>query len=92
MTSFEHSSPDPVDLPDCRLYVPEPTGWKAQILTSGEKVYCFAKNPGEDYYHLILDGEVFMQKGNEIFCLRCALRQNILTRDRLFWQHRVKKN
>jgi hypothetical protein len=73
---------------DCRLYVRSPAGWKAHILTSGERMYCFAKLPGQDYYHLILDGEIYLQNGNESYCLQCALREGILTLDRLHWQRR----
>ena len=52
-------------------------------------MYCFAKVPGEEYYHQLLHGEIYVQKGDEVYCLRCALRDGILTRDRLFWQRRT---
>lgn len=71
---------------DARLYAPEAENWKAHILTSWDKFYCFAKNPGQDYYHQLMHGEIYVQKGDEIYCLNCALRDGILTRDRLFWQ------
>ncbi|WP_437200746.1 hypothetical protein [Planctomicrobium sp. SH664] len=74
------------DVPDCRLYVPQFDRWQVKIKTSWDKTYCYAKNPGEDYYHLILGGEIFLQGGDEVFCLRCALRQGIVTQDRLHWQ------
>ncbi len=82
------SAPD--SLPDCRLYVPDAKSWQVHIQRSGDRVYCFAKNPGEDYYHLIVDGEIYLQRGDEVFCLRCALRQESITTDRLFWQHRTR--
>lgn len=81
--------PNPAQNGDARLYVPEADQWKAQILTTWDKVYCFAKNPDEDYYHLILHGEIFIQRGDETYCLRCGLRDGILTQDRLFWQNRA---
>lgn len=74
------------NLPDCRLYVPEADNWQARILTSWDKVYCFSKNPGEEFYHLILHGEIFIQRDDEVYCLKCGLRDGILTRDRLYWQ------
>lgn len=74
---------------DCRLYVPEADNWRAHVLTSWDKIYCFSKNPGEDFYHLILHGEIYLQQRDEVYCLRCALRDGILTRDRLFWQKRT---
>ena len=89
-TSSLHPDAIPAPEDDCRLYVPEADQWKAQVLTSWDKVYCFAKKPGEEYYHLILHGEIYLQRGDEVFCLRCGLRDGILTRNRLFWQTRGK--
>lgn len=79
------------DMPetDYRLYVPDPQGWSARILTSWDKFYCFLKNPGEDYHHAILHGEIYLQRGDEAYCLRCAVRHGMATTDRLFWQHRT---
>lgn len=74
---------------DRRLYVPCPEGWQAHIKTGWEKLYCYQKDPGEDYYHLILSGEIYLQCGDETICLTCALRRGIATPDRLYWQHRV---
>ncbi|WP_437224339.1 hypothetical protein SH661x_003587 [Planctomicrobium sp. SH661] len=97
MDSTDHPEPDPNGTPggdaepalDCRLYVPEAENWQARILTSWEKVYCFSKNPGQDYYHLILHGEIYLQKGDEVYCLSCARRDGVATHDRLYWQKRT---
>jgi hypothetical protein len=88
-TLDEAPRPDPV--PDCRLYVPEADNWQAHILKSWDKVYCFGKNPGEDFHHAILHGEVYLKGGDEVYCLRCALRDGIATQDRLFWQNRTRR-
>jgi hypothetical protein len=82
----QNIEPLPASVPDVRLYFPDAKGWTPHILTSADKVYCFAKNPGEDYYHLILSGELYLQRGDEVFCLLCALRHGVVTQDRLFWQ------
>lgn len=74
------------DAHDCRLYVPQAEEWQAHIKQGWEKMYCYAKNPGEDYFHLIMGGEIYLQKGDEVLCLRCAARQGIVTTDRLYWQ------
>lgn len=79
------------NVPDCRLYVPDQDGILVGVSKAGDRVYCFGKNPGEDYYHSILEGEIYLQRGKEVFCLRCALRQEFVTTDRLYWQHRRKK-
>lgn len=76
---------------DCRLYQPDASGWDAYIQPGGERQYCYAQAPGQDYFHLIVPGELFVQKGDEKLCLMCALRQGVLTRERLFWQHPTRK-
>lgn len=77
--------------PDGRLYLPDHADWEVHIKRDSERVYCYAKLPGEDWFHLILSGELFVSRQHERYCMRCALRLNFLTQDRLFWQHRVPK-
>jgi ribosomal protein L40E len=87
MTPLE---PEP-ELRDLRLYVPQPEGWEAKIKLDWEKTYCYAKNPVEDHFHLILGGEIFLQRADEKLCLRCAARRGIITTDRLYWQHQSRR-
>lgn len=82
----------PVPEPDGRLYVPDTEHWKAAIKADWDKTYCFAKNPGEDYYHLIVHGEIHLKRGDEVYCLRCAGRMGVISTDRLFWQHRGRSD
>lgn len=82
-------APAPEPSEDCRLYVPETDNWTARILKGWDQVYCFSKNPGEEFYHLILHGEIYIQNGDEVYCLSCGLRDGLLTKDRLFWQNRT---
>lgn len=72
---------------DDRLYVPHPAGWTAQIKKSGGTERCFAQHPGQDFFHLIVKGEIYLENGEERFCLTCAMRRGIVTRDRMFWKH-----
>lgn len=81
--------PDP-DEEDRRLYVQNAEGWQAHVKQGWEKQYCYSKAPGEEYFHLIVNGEVFLQHADEKLCLSCALRRGILTTDRLYWQHRQR--
>lgn len=85
----EVPSADPV--PDTRLYVPDNEDWDVHIKRDSDRVYCYSKHPGQDWFHLILSGEIYVSRQHEKYCLECALRMNFLTRDRLFWQHRVPK-
>jgi len=73
-----------------RLYVPQPEGWEVRIMASGDKQYCYLKHPGEEYFHRIVPGEVYLQRGDEKYCLNCARRIHVITTDRLFWQHRTE--
>lgn len=81
--------PDPP--PDTRLYVPDHEDWNVQIKRDSDRVFCYSKHPGQDWFHLILSGEIYVSREQEKYCLRCALRMGFLTQDRLFWQHRVPK-
>ena len=81
------SSPSPQGGLDRRVYIPEPEGWKARIKLGWDNDYCYAKSPGQDYFHLLLNGEVYIQKEHEKFCLNCAVRLGLVTNDRLYWQN-----
>lgn len=74
---------------DQRLYLPEHDRFRVRIMTGVEREYCFQKSPGQDYYHLIVPGELYVDSGDEKLCLNCALRRGIMTPDRLFWQRRT---
>ena len=88
----ENSSVAPVDpIPDTRLYVPDHEDWEVHIKRDSERYFCYSKHPGEDWFHLILNGEIYVSHQHEKYCLRCALRMGSLTEDRLLWQHRVPK-
>jgi len=74
---------------DTRLYLPDSEGWEAGIKRDWESEYCFSANPGEDFFHSLLNGEIYLQRGNEKYCLNCAIRLEIVTTDRGFWQKSV---
>lgn len=73
-----------------RLYVPDAEAWTARIKVGWDKEYCYAKFPGQDYLHLLLNGEIYLQSKEEKLCLTCALRRGVVTEDRLYWQHRPR--
>lgn len=88
MASLERRAPSEFDP---RLYVPAAEGWQAHIKRGWEQQYCYYKLPGQDYFHLIVSGEIYLQHGDEKVCLNCALRTGIVTADRLHWQHVPRK-
>lgn len=83
------SSELPPDSPadsDVRLYFKHHDEWQVLVKRNWEKQYCYAKLPGQNYFHNILAGEIYVQRGDEKYCLMCALRMGFLTQDRLYWQ------
>lgn len=76
---------------DIRLYAHSPEGWRARIKQGWEKQYCYYRFPGEDHFHLILNGEIYLEHGDEKLCLACALRRGVLTSDRLYWQNKPRR-
>lgn len=72
---------------DNRLYVPHCEGWNAKIKHDASKEYCYFQEPGEETFHLLVRGEIFLQLADEKYCLNCALRHGVVTRDRMHWQH-----
>lgn len=72
---------------DMRLYVPRPEGWQAHVKDDGLREYCYFKAPGQDWFHLLMPGEIYLQYGEARFCLNCAMRYGHLTNDRLYWQN-----
>lgn len=73
---------------EIRLYVSTPENWEAHLKQTWEKEYCYAQRPEDDFFHLLVCGEIYLKKGTEKYCLSCAYRQGVLTQDRLHWQHK----
>ena len=72
---------------DARLYLPGwEEGWQVHLKTTWEREYCFAQNPGEAFYHLLMAGELYVQYDEEKFCLECARRRGVVSKDRLHWK------
>jgi hypothetical protein len=82
----EIPSQPPASKREIRLYLPDHDGWEAAVKRDWTKDYCFSQNPGENYYHLILCGEIYLQRAGEKYCLNCALRHGVVTHDRTNWQ------
>lgn len=83
--------PTPGDEVDRRLYVARRDGWQAKIKTGWDKAYCYAKSPGEEGFHQLVAGEIYLQRDDEKYCLNCARRLEIVTGNRLYWQFATQK-
>lgn len=77
------------ETPDHRLYAPDDL-IEAKVRQKGERIFCYGKFAGEDWHHQIVTGEIYIQRGEERFCLTCAIKQKVITTDRLFWQRLTK--
>ena len=54
-------------------------GWSVGLKVGSERSFCSMKAPGQDYYHRLLDGELFVWQGDERICFVCAERRGLLT-------------
>ena len=77
---------EPPSASEARLYVSDPAGWEVHIKRGWDKEYCFFQNPDEDYFHLLMAGEIYLERDTEKVCLTCALRHGFVTAERLTWQ------
>ncbi|WP_165219998.1 hypothetical protein [Aquisphaera insulae] len=59
------------------LYVFEP-GWRTSIKRGSHREFCHSQAPGQDFYHRLQDGEIYLHQGEEKLCLSCASRRGIL--------------
>ena len=60
-----------------RVFLREP-GWRVGLKIGSEKSFCYQITPGEDAYHRISDGEVYVYHGEERLCLPCAERRKLI--------------
>jgi hypothetical protein len=61
-----------------RLFLHEP-GWHVGLKVGSERTFCYQMAPGQDYYHRLFDGEVYLFRGDERLCLACAERRGLLS-------------
>jgi hypothetical protein len=72
--------PDEEVLPPRRLYLNEP-GWRIDIKSGSQREFCYMIAPGQDFYHRLRDGEIFLYRDEERLCLACAVRRGLLVRE-----------
>jgi hypothetical protein len=61
-----------------RLYLHEP-GWQIGLKVGSVREFCYMMAPGQDYYHRLSDGEVFLYRNDERICVACAERRGLLS-------------
>jgi hypothetical protein len=60
-----------------RMFVFE-RGWSVGMKTGSHRELCHMMAPGQDFYHRLGDGEVYVQQSTEKLCLSCAFRRGLL--------------
>ena len=60
-----------------RMYLAEP-GWRIGVKAGNDREFCYMMTPGQDFYHRLLDGEIFLYRHDEKLCLACASRRGLL--------------
>jgi hypothetical protein len=74
---MEDPDSEDVAVPAQRLYLAEP-GWRIGVKLGSAREFCYMRAPGQDFYHRLLDGEVFLHRPEERLCLACATRRGLL--------------
>jgi hypothetical protein len=64
--------------PPRRIFLHEP-GWTIGLKVGSDKAFCYMMNPGQDYYHRILDGEIYLYNDDERLCFACAQRRGLIS-------------
>jgi hypothetical protein len=68
----------PDDSPEVpRLFLRE-MGWTFATKNGAEREYCYAMFPGQDFYHRLMDGELYLQGVEERLCIPCAARRGLI--------------
>jgi hypothetical protein len=60
-----------------RMFVFE-RGWSVGMKTGSHRELCHMMAPGQEFYHRLGDGEVFVYQGTEKLCLSCAFRRGLI--------------
>lgn len=60
-----------------RMFLFEP-GWRVGMKVGSEREYCYSAAPGQNYYHRLVDGELYLYHADEKICIPCAGRRGLL--------------
>ena len=66
--------------PPRRMFLSEP-GWRIGVKTGSDREFCYMMAPGQDFYHRLLDGEIFLLRAEEKLCLACASRRGLIAHE-----------
>lgn len=63
---------------DRRLYLTD-VGWEPAANRVQYRLYCHHQSKGDDAYHRIAIGEIYLRKDTDVLCLTCARDREIIT-------------
>ena len=69
---------EPEALEVSRIFLYE-QGWRVALKAGSGRAYCYVIAPGDNHYHRLADGEIYLQRGDEKVCLGCAGRRGLLS-------------
>jgi len=75
--SLDDQAPEEEIVPPRRMFLFEP-GWRVGVKTGSAREFCYMMNPGEGFYHRLVDGEIFLVHAEERLCLACASRRGLI--------------
>jgi hypothetical protein len=81
-TGFTQQDPSPPEdeenaTPN-RMFVFE-SGWRVGVKRGSTREFCHMTAPGQDFYHRLLDGEIFLTREAERLCFACASRRGLIS-------------
>lgn len=77
-TPGDRPTGDPI--PPRRVFLHEP-GWRIGHKVGSTREFCYMMAPGQDFYHRLLDGELYLYSNEERLCLACAERRGLLAHE-----------
>jgi hypothetical protein len=78
MDDSAHPTPPVPDSNPRRLFLFE-KDWRVEVKLDSEREFCYMMAPGQDYYHRLHDGEIYLAREDEKLCLACAQRRGMLS-------------
>lgn len=75
--SKARETPTPPAREALRLFLYEP-GWGVDLKSGSDRVFCYMMAPGQNYYHRLLDGELYLRNHEERLCFACAERRGLI--------------
>jgi hypothetical protein len=83
----ETTPPTPSTSPNPRRLFLFESGWRVELKVGSVREFCYMTAPGQDYYHRLLDGEIYLVRQDEKLCLACAERRGLLS-----FEHRTLRD